>query len=69
MKPYKLTQQSVELEHEFAMVMRKQVMWGFAFDKNAAVQLYAVLSGRRAELDDELQKVFPPIYLEPGDPN
>jgi DNA polymerase-1 len=66
MKPYKLSKKSVELEHDFAFAMRRQVMWGFAFDKNAAVQLYAVLSGRRAELDEELQKVFPPIYLEPG---
>ena len=39
MKPYKLSKQALVLEHEFAMAMRRQVMWGFAFDKNAAVQL------------------------------
>jgi len=69
MKPYKLTQQSVELEHEFAMVMRKQVMWGFAFDKNEAIQLYASLASRRSQLDEELQEVFPPIRLEAGHPD
>ena len=68
MKPYKLSKQALVLEHEFAMAMRRQVMWGFAFDKNAAVQLYAVLSAKRAELDDKLQETFPPIYLDPGHP-
>ena len=69
MKPYKLSNVAVALEHEFAMAIRKQVMWGFAFDKNKAVQLYAKLSGKRAELDEKLQDSFPPIYLEPGHPD
>ena len=69
MKPYKLAEQAVELEHHFAMIMRKQVRGGFAFDKNAAIQLYASLSEKRSILDEALQEVFPPIHLDPGHPD
>ena len=67
--PYKLSPQSVALEHEFAMYMQRQIRWGFAFNKNAAIQLYAALSERRMELAEKLQDVFPPIVLGPGHPD
>jgi len=69
MNPYKLTPQSVALEHEFAVYMQRQIKWGFAFDKNAAIQLYASLSEKRSVLDEALQEVFPPIHLDPGHPD
>tara|TARA_B100000749_G_scaffold221042_1_gene176101 strand:+ start:89 stop:1348 length:1260 start_codon:yes stop_codon:yes gene_type:complete len=68
MKPYKLADQAVQLEHDFAICIRKQIQWGFAFDVPAAAQLYATLSAKREELNTELQELFPPIVLPAGHP-
>ena len=68
MRPYKLSEQAVQLEHDFAVYIRRQVQWGFKFDLPLAAQLYAQLSSRREELSQDLQKLFPPIVLPPGDP-
>ncbi len=65
---YFLTQQldpkCHELEHEFAKVMAKQESFGFPFNERAAFALVNVLKSRRAEIDEELQQVFPPIVEE-----
>jgi len=55
---------SVELEHEFALVMAKQEGFGFPFDEKAAFALVNTLKARRAELEDQLQTTFPPIEEE-----
>ena len=68
MKPYKLSEQAVQLEHDFALYIRRQIQWGFKFDVPAAAQLYATLSARREQLNQGLQKLFPPIILPPGHP-
>ena len=53
-----------ELEHEFAKVMARQEDFGFPFNEKAAFALVNTLKARRAEINDELQQVFPPITEE-----
>jgi DNA polymerase I-like protein with 3'-5' exonuclease and polymerase domains len=53
-----------ELEHEFAKVMARQEDFGFPFNEKAAFALVNTLKTRRAEINDELQQVFPPITEE-----
>ena len=55
---------SLELEHEFALVMAKQEAFGFPFNEKAAYALVNTLKARRSELEDELQATFPPIEKE-----
>ena len=52
---------SLELEHEFAIVMSKQEQFGFPFNEKAAFALVNTLKAERSEIDDQLQEVFPPI--------
>jgi len=52
---------SLELEHEFAIVMSKQEQFGFPFNEQAAFALVNTLKAERSEIDDQLQEVFPPI--------
>ena len=53
-----------ELEHEFAKVMSLQEEFGFPFNEKAAFALVNTLKTKRAELDEQLQEVFPPITEE-----
>jgi len=55
---------SLELEHQFAMVMTRQEAFGFPFNEQAAFALVNTLKARRAELEDQLQETFPPIEEE-----
>ena len=50
-----------ELEHFFAIIMTLQESFGFPFNEKEAYALVNTLKTRRTEIDDELQKVFPPI--------
>ena len=47
------------LEHSFHEILCQQERNGFAFDTKAAVELYATLSGLRADLKSQLSKVYP----------
>lgn len=59
-----LDQRCYELEHEFAKVMALQEEFGFPFNERAAFALVNTLKARRAELDSQLQDVFPPLVEE-----
>ena len=52
------------LEHDFARIMARQEAFGFPFDEKKAFALVNNLKSRRGEIDDELQRVFPPISEE-----
>ena len=52
---------SLELEHQFAIVMSKQEQFGFPFNEKAAFALVNTLKAERSEIDEQLQEVFPPI--------
>ena len=53
-----------ELEHEFATIMTMQEQHGFDFNIRAAFALVNELKTKRAEIDEKLQEVFPPIVEE-----
>ena len=50
-----------ELEHSFAILMALQESFGFPFNEKEAYALVNTLKTRRTEIDEDLQKVFPPI--------
>ena len=52
------------LEHDFARIMARQEAFGFPFDEKKAFALVNELKKERSEIDDQLQKVFPPISEE-----
>jgi DNA polymerase I-like protein with 3'-5' exonuclease and polymerase domains len=52
---------SLELEHEFAIVMSRQEQFGFPFNEKAAFALVNTLKAERSEIDEQLQVVFPPV--------
>ena len=60
----KLDLRCQELEHSFAIIMTLQESFGFPFNEKSAYALVNTLKTRRTEIDDELQKVFPPITEE-----
>jgi len=53
-----------DLEHQFARIMARQESFGFPFDEKKAFALVNELKKRRGEIDEELQKIFPPISEE-----
>jgi len=56
--------ESVQLEHEVAAVIAKQERHGFRFDEDKGRALLATLNGEVADIEGELQAVFPPIVEE-----
>lgn len=60
----KPSMQMLELEHYFAVLMRRQELNGFPFDSKSADKLTEKLMVRRAELKDELSKTFPATVVD-----
>ena len=60
----KIDKRALKLEHEFAQVISLQERFGFPFNSKAAYALVNDLKARRSELEDDLQKTFPPIEIE-----
>ncbi len=60
----KMDKRSLRLEHEFATVISKQERFGFPFNKTAAFALVNELKAKRAELENNLKNIFPPIEEE-----
>ena len=56
--------ESVQLEHEVAAIIAKQERHGFRFDEDKGRVLLAQLSGEVADIESELQAVFPPTVEE-----
>ena len=59
----------VNIENDFARLMRDQELRGFAFDEANAEKLTMELTSKRAELTDDLQKMFPPVVEEMKTPS
>lgn len=57
-------EEAIQLEHQFALIIQRQVEFGFKFNEEKAGQLYAVLAAKRVELYDKLHEVFPGWYRE-----
>jgi DNA polymerase-1 len=54
----------VELEHRVAMIVQKVQAHGMAFNEAKAIKLVAKLTARKLEIEDELQREFPPRTVE-----
>ena len=59
LKAENFSEQSIELEHNVANIIKEQTDVGFAFDTIKAQQLVSTLANRREEINKELAKVFP----------
>lgn len=53
--------ESVQLEHEVAAILSKQERHGFRFDEDKGRTLLAMLNSEVADIESNLQVVFPPI--------
>lgn len=53
--------QSIQLEHDVAIICRGMEDNGFMLDMEKAMVLNATLSGRMSDIEENMQKVFPPI--------
>jgi DNA polymerase I-like protein with 3'-5' exonuclease and polymerase domains len=53
--------QSIQLEHEVALICRGMEENGFMLDMPKAMALHATLSGRMSDIEESMQQVFPPI--------
>jgi DNA polymerase-1 len=63
-KSQELDPRCYDLEHSFAILMTMQEDYGFPFNEKAAFALVNTLKTKRSEIDDELQKTFPPLTEE-----
>lgn len=54
------SQQAMDLEHAVAEIIYQQETYGFSFDVEKANTLYNELNVRRYEIEEQLQKLFPP---------
>ena len=57
------SQQAVDLEHQFASIIQQQERHGFGLDRKVAQDLYATLSKRRYQIEEDLQAIFPPRFI------
>ena len=56
--------ESVELEHQVASIIAQQERNGFKLDIQHATLLLANLKGKMADIDDQMQKRWPPVVNE-----
>jgi DNA polymerase I-like protein with 3'-5' exonuclease and polymerase domains len=54
------SEESIQLEHEFAAIIHEQELEGFPFDEKAAADFYIELCAQRAEIDKQIMPYFPP---------
>jgi DNA polymerase-1 len=53
------SEESIQLEHDFAAIIDAQEKEGFPFDEEGAKTFYVELCGQRAELDKQIAPMFP----------
>ena len=61
---YGFSQDSIELEHQVAVIISKQERNGFRFDLPNAMVLLAGLKDKMVSIETSLQSIFPPIITE-----
>lgn len=54
----------IELEHRVAQIVQMVEAHGFRFDESKAIDLVAKLTARKLELEEALQRAFPPKTVE-----
>ena len=55
---------TVNLEHDFALAIAKQIRTGFPFDMDACLTLVDDLRAKQADIENKLKEIFPPIKHE-----
>ena len=58
------SQQSIDLEHEVAIIVAEQERNGFKLDEREAIGLLTELKGKLSDIENELQSVFPTKTVE-----
>ena len=58
------SQESVDLEHQVAVIMNEQEKNGFLFDTERAMNLLISLKYRMSEVEDEVQETFKPKWVD-----
>ncbi len=58
------SKEALDLETEIHTLLLHQQEYGFPFDVKTAQSLYATLSGRRSEIENQLQETFEPTIVE-----
>lgn len=61
-----VSEEALELEHQVAHIIKRQVARGFYFDEEKAQALYVKLLKRKTELEEELEGLFSPWYEPNG---
>ena len=64
LEPHKWSKQSIKLEHSLAEVCHRIGEAGWTFDEKKAAKFYADLAQERADLQQELDELFPPWIVE-----
>lgn len=65
-KAKEVDERALLLETQVAYIVARQESFGFLFDQKKAVALYAKLVARKLELEAEVKRSFPPMYLRDG---
>lgn len=60
------SEEAIQLEHDVAEIIHRQEQYGWLFDCEAAERLTAQLQMRRAELEEECRRLYPPFYVRDG---
>lgn len=60
------TQLSLWIEHSVAQIIQRQENYGFLFNQQKAVDLYATLIKHKTDLEVKLFQTFKPFYLRDG---
>jgi DNA polymerase I-like protein with 3'-5' exonuclease and polymerase domains len=60
------SQESVDIEHDVSVLLRRQQTWGWEVDVKRIEALYTDLRKRQIDLEAELRAAFPPFYLRAG---
>lgn len=66
LESYNYSDECLELEHEVATIIARQVRTGWQFDMQGAERLVAKLQIRKLELEEELREVFGAWYKPTG---
>ena len=61
-------EEAIQLEHDVAPIIERQIRYGFLFDVEKARKLEMVLVARRTDLADALRAAFPPWQGKDGAP-
>jgi DNA polymerase-1 len=57
------SEECFDLEHLVATIITRQETRGFSFDEAAAISLHALLVQKKAEIEADLLRVFPPLEI------